>query len=81
MFIGEGTGGAFLREYEKVHAEELAEEGLLASFYSDKTDDSLFVTDELVREIKNAVARDRYRRQWGRDMPEAERKPEGKDGK
>ena len=69
-FIGEGEGGAMLRAYEAKNAERLAKRGLVASYYSDLQDRD-FVTEGMVREIRNAVERARYRAQWGRDMPGA----------
>lgn len=69
VFVGEGAGGAMLKAYEQKHAEDLAEEGLVASFYTEESGKG-FVTDAMVREIRNAIARARYRMQWGRDMPE-----------
>lgn len=68
VFIGEGEGGAMLRAYEAKNAERLAKRGLVASYYSDLQDRG-FVTEGMVREIRNAVERARYRAQWGRDMP------------
>ena len=67
-FIGEGEGGRFLWAYEKVHAEELKKAGFIGGFYTDETD-SDFVNDEIVRKIKDAARRARYRGIWGRDMP------------
>ena len=68
IFIGEGTGGAWLREYEEKHAESLKDKGLVASFYTDEARKG-FVTDETVRQIKAALVRVRYKSEWGRDMP------------
>lgn len=68
-FIGEGRGGAFLKAYEQKNAEFLRKKGLIASYYCDEAREG-FVTDEMVREIKTAVLRVRYRAQWGRDMPD-----------
>jgi hypothetical protein len=68
VFIGEGEGGTMLKAYEAANAEWLAERGLVASFYSDLQNKD-FVTEDMVREIRNAIARARYRAQWGRDMP------------
>jgi len=69
VLVGEGKGGAMLKAYEEANAKKLAKEGLVASFYADEPSDS-FVTDDMVRKIRNATARARYRAQWGRDMPE-----------
>ncbi len=69
VFIGEGEGGAFLKAYEMEHEEELLKEGLVASFYTDAARKG-FVTSEMVRQIKEAVARARFRSIWGREMPE-----------
>ena len=69
VFVGEGAGGALLKAYEQKHAEELAEDGFVASFYTEESGKG-FVTDAMVREIRNAIARARYRMQWGRDMPD-----------
>ena len=68
-FIGEGRGGALLKAYEEKNAEWLRKKGLLFSRYSEEAR-SGFVTDAMAREIKNAVARERYRAQWGREMPD-----------
>lgn len=68
VFIGEGEGGTMLKAYEAANAEWLAKRGLVASFYSDLQNKD-FVTEDMVREIRNAIARARYRAQWGRDMP------------
>ena len=67
-FIGEGEGGRFLWAYEQVHAEELKEAGFIGGFYTDETD-SDFVNDDMVRKIREASARMRYRNTWGREMP------------
>lgn len=67
VFIGEGTGGAMLKAYEEANAEWLAEKGLVARFYTEKPYKD-FVSEDMVREIRNAVALVRYRTQWGRDM-------------
>lgn len=68
VFIGEGECGALLEQYEAKNAEELREQGLVASFYT-KIPHSGFVTKKTVQEIRNALARRRYREQWDRDMP------------
>ena len=68
-FIGEGEGGALLQAYEKEHEEKLKRLGLVASFYSDKARKG-FVTQDTVRQIKEAVAKARFRAVWGRDAPE-----------
>ena len=68
-FIGEGEGGRLLREYEESRAEDLKKMGLVASFYTDDARKG-FVTPEMVRTIRDAVVRERYRRTWGRDMPD-----------
>ncbi len=69
VFIGEGRCGAALKMYEESHRGELESKGLVASFYTDEENKG-FVTGEMVRKIRNAVFRARYRAQWGRDMPE-----------
>ena len=68
-FIGEGEGGALLQAYEKEHEEKLKGMGLVASFYTDRARKG-FVTKDTVREIKEAVAKARFRAVWGRDAPE-----------
>ena len=68
-FIGEGEGGALLQAYENEHEEKLKQLGLVASFYTDRARKG-FVTQDTVREIKEAVARARYRAVWGREAPE-----------
>ena len=69
VFIGEGRGGALLKDYETAHYESLKDDGLVVSYYTDDTSGG-FVTDKMVGEIRNAITRMRYRDQWGRDMPE-----------
>ena len=69
IFIGEGEGGQFLREYEEKHADDLKEKGLVASYYCDEHKRG-FVTQEMVEEIREAVARARFRQIWGKDMPD-----------
>ena len=68
-FIGEGEGGALLQAYEKEHEEKLKSLGLVASFYTDRARKG-FVTQDTVRQIKEAVAKARFRAVWGRDAPE-----------
>ena len=68
-FIGEGEGGALLKAYEEKNGERLRKKGLVASYYTDTTRKG-FVNDSMVREIRCAVIRARYRAQWGREMPE-----------
>ena len=69
VFVGEGAGGAMLKAYETENADRLAKLGLVARFYTEKPYKD-FVSDDMVREIKNAVIRVRYRSQWRRDMPD-----------
>ena len=69
VFIGEGEGGRLLKEYEQRHVEKLKKDGLALSFYTDEYRKG-FVTDEMVQEIRGAIARARYRAIWGREMPE-----------
>jgi hypothetical protein len=69
VFIGEGEGGKMLQAYEQRNLGKMQARGLAASFYTD-TAYKGFVTNELVKEIKAAVARVMYRKCWGRDMPE-----------
>ena len=69
IFIGEGEGGSLLQEYEQEHADELREKGLVASYYCDEHKRG-FVTQEMVDEIREAVARARFRHIWGKDMPD-----------
>lgn len=68
-FIGEGEGGRFLWDYEVNNAGRLRKLGLVASYYTE-TSGHHFVTEEMVKEIKHAVSRARYKSVWGRDMPE-----------
>ena len=51
------------------HADDLREKGLVASYYCDEHKRG-FVTQEMVEEIKEAVARARFRKVWGKDMPD-----------
>ena len=69
IFIGEGEGGAFLKEYEDKDAEDLKEKGLVASYYCDEHKRG-FVTQEMIEEIQEAIARARFRTIWGKDMPD-----------
>ena len=69
VFIGEGEGGRLLKEYEEKDAEGLKKKGLVASFYTDDYRKG-FVTPEMVEEIKRAIERARFRKVWGKDMPE-----------
>ena len=67
--IGEGRGGALLKAYAEDNADWLEGKGMVASFFSD-VPDANFVSQEMIHTIKNRAAEVRYRRQWGRDMPE-----------
>ena len=58
-----------LQAYEKEHEEKLKDMGLVASFYTDRAHKG-FVTQDTVRQIKEAVAKARFRAVWGRDAPE-----------
>ena len=69
IFIGEGEGGRLLKAYEEENAKDLKKRGLVASFYTDAHRKG-FVTPEMVEKIKAAVARARFKRTWGKDMPE-----------
>ena len=69
IFIGEGEGGSLLQEYEQEHADELREKGLVASYYCDEHKRG-FVTQEMIEEIQEAIARARFRTIWGKDMPD-----------
>ena len=69
VFIGEGEGGKLLQAYERRNLSKMKARGLAASFYTD-TAHKGFVTSEVVKEIRTAVARMMYRKSWGRDMPE-----------
>ena len=73
FFIGEGAGGALLREYESENIDDLRDDGFVAGYYSEKTGNG-FVTNDMVREIQDAVVRVRYREHWGREMPEGMQK-------
>ena len=68
VFIGEGVGGALLKAYEEENEVWLLKRGLVAKFYTEKPYKG-FVSEDMLREIRNAVAIARYRAQWGRDMP------------
>ena len=68
FFIGEGAGGALLKAYEDENIDDLRDDGFVAGYYSEKTGNG-FVTNEMVREIHDAVVRVRYREHWGREMP------------
>ena len=68
-FIGEGEGGAFLKAYSEKNYDWLEKKGLVASFFVSLPDKD-FVSEEMIRAIRNRAAGVRYRRQWGREMPE-----------
>ena len=67
--IGEGEGGALLKKYAEENAGWLEDKGLVASFFAERPD-KYFVSPDMIRTIKNRAAAVRYRRQWGREMPE-----------
>ena len=67
--IGEGEGGALLKAYAEKNSEWLVKKGLVASFFSTLPDED-FVSQDMIRTIKNRAAEVRYRRQWCREMPE-----------
>ena len=71
VFIGEGEGGALLKAYEEENAESLKDKGLLMSFYTESSHEG-FVSDGMVRMVREAVVRWRYREQWGREAPDGE---------
>lgn len=73
IFIGEGKGGAFLKKYEEEHAGVLADMGLIASFYTDDARKG-FVDDDMIKAIKDAIARTRYREMWRREMSKGAQK-------
>lgn len=67
--IGEGRGGALLKAYAGENASWLEGKGLVASFFAERPDKD-FVSPDMIRTIKNRATAVRYRRQWGREMPE-----------
>lgn len=69
VFIGEGEGGRMLKAYEEENARSLKKRGLVASFYTDESHKG-FVTEDMVAQIRIAVAKAKYREVWGREMPE-----------
>ena len=71
VFIGEGEGGALLKAYEEENAERLKSKGLIMSFYTESSHEG-FVSDGMVRMVREAVTRWRYREQWGREAPGTE---------
>ena len=70
--IGEGEGGSLLKAYAEKNAEWREKKGLVASFFAPLPDKN-FVSEEMVRTIRNRAAGVRYRRQWGREMPDGMR--------
>ncbi len=68
VFIGEGEGGRFLRDYDGENHDYLVDKGLIASYYTDAPQNG-FVSDAMVKEIKVLIAAARYKSIWGRDMP------------
>lgn len=68
VFIGEGEGGLLLQEYEKQHSGELKKMGFVTSFYTEAALKG-FVTAEMVKKIKEALAQVKYKSIWGREMP------------
>jgi hypothetical protein len=69
VFIGEGEGGSLLKAYEEANSGRLKSDGLVGSFYSE-VENGPFVTDSMVKEIRKAVIRYKYRVTWGREAPE-----------
>ena len=69
VFIGEGEGGRLLHEYEKKNEDDLKDEGLVISFYTESARKG-FVTSEMVSAIKVAVQKARFKAVWGKEMPE-----------
>lgn len=69
VFIGEGAGGALLREYEVDNLKSLKSKGFICGFYSE-LENGPFVTAELVSKIRIALLRSRYRDMWKREIPE-----------
>ena len=67
--IGEGEGGSLMKAYAEKNADWLEKKGLVASFFVSLPDKD-FVSEEMIRAIRNRAAGVRYRRQWGREMPE-----------
>lgn len=70
FFIGEGLGGSMLQAYEQRNARFLKVAGFVKSFYT-KSAHKGFVTDDMVKDIKQSVVRTRFRAIWGRDMVES----------
>lgn len=68
VFIGEGEGGKLLRAYEEKYLVSLKGQGLVASFYTDDARKG-FVTVDMVRSIKIAIAQEKFKSVWGKDMP------------
>ena len=68
-FVGEGEGGAILKAYEEKNRDWLKKKGLVMSFYTE-TSQKGFVNKSMVREIRHAIIRARYRKVWGREMPD-----------
>ena len=58
-----------LQVYDEKNADDLKEKGLVASYYCDEHKRG-FVTQEMIEEIREAVARARFRHIWGKDMPD-----------
>ena len=69
IFIGDGEGGKLLQEYENEHFYDLKEDGLVASFYTEGARKG-FITDEMIKAMKSAVSRARFRLIHGRDCAE-----------
>lgn len=67
--IGEGEGGELLKTYAEKNAAWLEKKGLVASFFVSLPDKD-FVSEEMIRKIRNRASAVRYRRQWGREKPE-----------
>ena len=68
VFIGEGEGGRLLRTFEERYQVPLKEQGLVASFYTEDARKG-FVTEDMVRSIKIAIAQKKFRAAWEKDMP------------
>lgn len=69
VFIGEGEGGKLLQDYEKENEDDLKDDGLVASFYTEDARKG-FVTEAMVKQIKEAIIKARFKTAWDKEMPE-----------
>lgn len=71
VFLGEGKGGALLKEFQMKNLDWLQKKGLVDWHYAGApVKEQGFVTSEMVKTIRHRVLEARYKGVWGREMPE-----------